>query len=218
MGNKLKKSIDKATLKRSQKEVQELKQKFSDKTFSAETLIEKANAEAKAKAPVSEEHMQKLRAAALEVSKRNPYTTDGRVVMVREFMKKHEEFMQDTPAMPDKGICLYRLNLLKSEVEELKEAIEEMDLVKVLDALTDIDYILAGTKIAFGLGDLSMLSFMEVHGSNMSKENVDGVITKGKTYNPPNLKQTLTMFYGPQVLTKKHDGEKQDSHQTGEQG
>ena len=55
------------------------------------------------------------------------------------------------------------------ELEELREAIEADDLVKVLDAFCDLQYVLSHGILSFGLGKLFSEAFEEVQRSNMSK-------------------------------------------------
>ena len=75
----------------------------------------------------------------------------------------------DTPQIPDKKRCELRVSLLEEELEELKEAIEDGDLVEVADAFCDIQYVLAGAILEFGLGEKFKKLFEEVQRSNMSK-------------------------------------------------
>jgi len=71
--------------------------------------------------------------------------------------------------IPDKKRCELRVNLIEEELNELKEAIENDDLVEVADALCDIQYVLSGAILEFGLGDKFKTLFDEVQRSNMSK-------------------------------------------------
>ena len=58
---------------------------------------------------------------------------------------------------------------LLEELKELKEAIEENDLVEVIDALCDIQYVLSGAILEFGFAEKFKEMFDEVQRSNMSK-------------------------------------------------
>ena len=90
-----------------------------------------------------------------------------------------------------------RYNLIKEELEELKIAIEEKDLLEVADALTDILYVTYGAGHAFGI-DLDKC-FNEVQESNMSKPGEDGKpiynkmgkVMKGPKYFKPNLSKFI---------------------------
>lgn len=75
----------------------------------------------------------------------------------------------DAPAIPDEKRCELRINLLQEELDELKEAIANDDLVEVADALSDIQYVLSGAILEFGLGAKFKSLFDEVQRSNMSK-------------------------------------------------
>jgi len=75
----------------------------------------------------------------------------------------------DQPAIPDEKRCTLRVNLLQEELNELKTAIEQNDLVEVADALADIQYVLSGAVHEFGLGSRFKELFDEVQRSNMSK-------------------------------------------------
>lgn len=73
------------------------------------------------------------------------------------------------PTIPNEARCRLRINLLEEELRELKEAIAENDLVEVADALCDIQYVLSGAILEFGLADKFKSLFDEVQRSNMSK-------------------------------------------------
>lgn len=75
----------------------------------------------------------------------------------------------ETPQIPSKQRCELRVNLLQEELNELKEAIESGNVVEVADALADLQYVLSGAVLEFGLGDKFVQLFNEVQRSNMSK-------------------------------------------------
>ena len=86
--------------------------------------------------------------------------------------KFHEVFKHpilDKPAIPDKKRCDLRVELIQEELNELQQAIIDNDIVEVADALCDIQYVLAGAILEFGLGDKFSDLFNEVQRSNMSK-------------------------------------------------
>jgi predicted HAD superfamily Cof-like phosphohydrolase len=90
-----------------------------------------------------------------------------------------------------------RYDLIKEELDELKVAIENNDLLEVADALTDILYVTYGAGHAFGI-DLDKC-FKEVQNSNMSKLDINGKpiyneagkVMKGPNYFKPNLKKFI---------------------------
>ncbi len=75
----------------------------------------------------------------------------------------------DTPTIPDENRCALRINLLQEELDELKEAIAQNDITAVADALSDLQYVLSGAILEFGLGAKFKALFEEVQRSNMSK-------------------------------------------------
>ena len=84
----------------------------------------------------------------------------------------HETFelpILDKPQIPSADRCTLRVNLIEEELNELKEAITAGDLVEVADALCDIQYVLSGAILEFGLADKFKALFDEVQRSNMSK-------------------------------------------------
>ena len=99
------------------------------------------------------------------------------------------------PQIPDEKRVALRLRLLYEEMKELEDAIDKGSVVDVLDALTDIQYVLDGAYLEFGMGRIKQKAFDEVHQSNMSKLDKDhmpivredGKILKGPNYFPPNL-------------------------------
>ena len=88
---------------------------------------------------------------------------------VAAFHKTFQHPILDTPQIPSKERCDLRVSLIAEELEELKEAIAEGDLVEVADALCDIQYVLSGAVLEFGLGEKFKELFDEVQRSNMSK-------------------------------------------------
>ena len=74
-----------------------------------------------------------------------------------------------SPVIPDEKRCNLRVALLQEELDELKTAILENDIVGVADALSDLQYVLSGAVLEFGLGDKFKSLFDEVQRSNMSK-------------------------------------------------
>lgn len=84
----------------------------------------------------------------------------------------HERFLHPilpTPQMPTKVRANLRQALMEEELSEFAEAVQKGDLVGVADALCDLQYVLTGTVLEFGMGSAFMRMFREVHGSNMSK-------------------------------------------------
>ena len=88
---------------------------------------------------------------------------------VAEFHRTFGHPIEPVPVIPAEVRCQLRVALIAEELEELKEAIEEGDIVAVADALCDIQYVLSGAVLEFGLGEKFNTLFNEVQRSNMSK-------------------------------------------------
>ena len=115
---------------------------------------------------------------------------------VRKFMETFGQETKEKASFPNDKITSLRYDLIKEELDELKEAISKRDLKEVADALTDILYVTYGAGHAFGI-DLDSC-FKEVQNSNMSKLGLDGkpiYNEKGKVMKGPNyFKPDLSKF------------------------
>ena len=108
-------------------------------------------------------------------------------------MQTFGQEVKSKPSFSSEKINDLRYNLIKEELGELKQAMDDKDLLEVADALTDILYVTYGAGIAFGI-DLDKC-FEEVQNSNMSKLGVDGKpiyneagkVMKGPNYFKPDL-------------------------------
>jgi len=88
---------------------------------------------------------------------------------VAEFHRTFEAPILETPKIPSEDRCNLRINLLQEELNELSEAIKNKDIIEIADALCDLQYVLSGAVLEFGLGDKFVELFNEVQRSNMSK-------------------------------------------------
>jgi predicted HAD superfamily Cof-like phosphohydrolase len=117
---------------------------------------------------------------------------------VKIFMETFSQEVKNKPSFSTDKINSLRYDLIKEELEELKVAIENKDLLEVADALTDILYVTYGAGHAFGI-DLDKC-FEEVQSSNMSKldeedkpiYNESGKVMKGPKYFKPDLNKFVT--------------------------
>ena len=116
---------------------------------------------------------------------------------VRLFMKTYGQEVKDKAGFSDAKTNKLRIDLIKEELEELTEAMQDENLLEVADALTDILYVTYGAGHAFGI-DLDKC-FEEVQNSNMSKLGKDGKpifneagkVMKGPNYFKPDLSKYL---------------------------
>jgi predicted HAD superfamily Cof-like phosphohydrolase len=88
---------------------------------------------------------------------------------VSQFHKTFNAPILERPEIPSEERCQLRVSLLQEELNELSEAIKNKDLVEVADALCDLQYVLSGAILEFGLGEKFDELFNEVQRSNMSK-------------------------------------------------
>jgi predicted HAD superfamily Cof-like phosphohydrolase len=88
---------------------------------------------------------------------------------VAEFHTTFKHPVIEKPAIPSKERCELRVSLLAEELKELQQAIDDNNLVEIADALCDLQYVLSGAILEFGLGEKFKELFDEVHRSNMSK-------------------------------------------------
>lgn len=88
---------------------------------------------------------------------------------VSEFHETFKAPILESPQIPSKERCELRVSLLQEELNELKQAIEDNDLVEIADALADLQYVLSGAILEFGLKTKFDVLFNEVQRSNMSK-------------------------------------------------
>jgi predicted HAD superfamily Cof-like phosphohydrolase len=91
------------------------------------------------------------------------------LALVADFHQTFKHPILPTPAIPDENRCKLRVALIAEELKELEVAILEKDIVEVADALCDIQYVLSGAILEFGLGEKFKALFEEVQRSNMSK-------------------------------------------------
>ncbi len=114
---------------------------------------------------------------------------------VAEFHRAFDLPILEKPQIPNMKRCELRINLIDEELQELKEAIADGDLTEAADAFADLQYVLSGAILEFGLADRFLEIFDEVQRSNMSKrcrsreeaertlkyyqeQNVEGMIVK----------------------------------------
>jgi len=117
---------------------------------------------------------------------------------VGTFMKTFGQEVKTKPSFGSDKINKLRIELIKEELDELKEAMDNNDLLEVADALTDILYVTYGAGHAFGI-DLDKC-FDEVQNSNMSKlgengepiYNESGKVMKGPNYFKPDLSKFVS--------------------------
>ena len=112
-------------------------------------------------------------------------------------MKTFGQDIKKKAELGDKKLNQLRIGLIIEELDDLKNAIKENNILEVADALTDILYVTYGAGHSFGI-NLDKC-FDEVQKSNMSKLGGDGKpiyneagkVMKGPKYFKPNLSKFL---------------------------
>ena len=116
---------------------------------------------------------------------------------VKKFMETFGQEVLNKPKFPNDRTIKLRIDLIKEELNELEEAINNNNLVEVADALTDILYVTYGAGHSFGIN--LDACFEEVQNSNMSKldnngepiYNDKGKVMKGPNYFKPDLSKFI---------------------------
>ena len=143
-----------------------------------------------------------------------------RQMLVRDFHRMTGEPIKDAPEPPDEAQAVLRAKLVLEEALELAEALgvivmtpvrdsgeasvvdvervevypyKKPNLVAVVDALRDLEYVIHGTEIALGVADVTDETFLEVHRSNMEKQPVDygKKAIKPAGWKPPKIADVL---------------------------
>ena len=112
-------------------------------------------------------------------------------------METFGQEVKSRPSFSSDKINILRYNLIKEELDEFKQALDNNDLLEVADALTDILYVTYGAGHAFGIN--LDACFEEVQNSNMSKLGSDGKpiyndqgkVMKGPNYFKPDLSKFI---------------------------
>ena len=91
------------------------------------------------------------------------------IKMVEEFNNAFNAPVLETPQIPSKERCNLRVTLIQEELDEMKEAIENGDVIEIADSLGDLMVVLCGSILEFGMGDKFDEIFENIHNSNMSK-------------------------------------------------
>lgn len=131
---------------------------------------------------------------------------------VRVFHEKYEHPIADKLTLATPELRMLRFNLILEELDELSGALGidwdfkvnghvtgnyELDIVEAADALGDIDYVVAGANLVFGIPAQAVMQ--EIQRANLSKlgedgkpiKRADGKILKGPNYTPPDIRAVL---------------------------
>ena len=114
-------------------------------------------------------------------------------MMVEEFHKLFNLNIRRVPGPLDADTKILRMNLIREEVQELKEAFDGNDVVAIAKELADLLYVVYGAAVSSGI-DMAPV-FREVHRSNLTKigghKREDGKWVKPATYSPARIEPIL---------------------------
>lgn len=112
---------------------------------------------------------------------------------VLNFHRKFGCFIAEKPSIQDKKRKKLRIALIQEEFDELLDAVKKKNIVKIADALADIQYVVNGMAIAYGI-NLDEVH-KEVHASNMRKVGgkirPDGKVLKPEGWKSPQIEEIL---------------------------
>ena len=118
---------------------------------------------------------------------------------VEEFMRAGGQTTSIIPEVPDPPIAERRIEMLREEVDELEDAVADIDIVEYADAIADIIYVALGAAVEAGIDIEPVIE--EVIDSNNSKidwerglpwaRHDNGKIAKTERYSPPNIRSII---------------------------
>ena len=97
---------------------------------------------------------------------------------------------------------------MQEELNELKEAIAENDIIEIGDALADLQYVLSGAILEFGLGSSFKELFDEVQRSNLSKacqSESEAIATQEAYHKKDGTESYIEKVNGKYVVYRKGD-------------
>ena len=118
---------------------------------------------------------------------------------VEAFMRAGGQTTSIIPEVPDPPIAERRIEMLREEVDELEDAVADIDIVEYADAIADIIYVALGAAVEAGIDIEPVIE--EVIDSNNSKidwerglpwaRHDNGKIAKTERYSPPNIRSII---------------------------
>ncbi|MBK9107944.1 MAG: nucleoside triphosphate pyrophosphohydrolase family protein [Saprospiraceae bacterium] len=115
----------------------------------------------------------------------------------------------EDPQIPPMERCNLRISLLAEELRELEEGIEKKNIIEIADALCDLQYVLSGAILEFGLGSKFKALFDEVQRSNMSKACAtleEAIATQEKYAHEKQVESEIIIKDGKFLVYRKEDG------------
>ena len=111
--------------------------------------------------------------------------------LVKKFHQKFKAPVLEKPSLIPEDRSSLRHNLMKDEVTEYNEGVQQEDLENIAKELADILYAVYGTILEHGLQNKMEEIFEEVHRSNMSKDYNQYKMVKGEGYFKADIRKVL---------------------------
>lgn len=118
---------------------------------------------------------------------------------VKDFMWAGGQTICIVPEVPDPPIAERRIEMLREEVNELEDAVADIDIVEYADAVADIIYVALGAAVEAGIDIEPVIE--EVIESNNSKidwqkaqpwaRHGNGKIAKDEHYRAPDIRSII---------------------------
>ena len=118
---------------------------------------------------------------------------------VEAFMRAGGQTTSIIPEVPDTPIAERRIEMLREEVNELEDAVADIDIVEYADAIADIIYVALGAAVEAGIDIEPVIE--EVIDSNNSKidwqsaqpwaRHGNGKIAKDEHYRAPDIRSII---------------------------
>lgn len=118
---------------------------------------------------------------------------------VEAFMRAGGQTTSIIPEVPDPPIAERRIEMLREEVDELEDAVADIDIVEYADAIADIIYVALGAAVEAGIDIEPVIE--EVIDSNNSKidwqsaqpwaRHDNGKIAKDEHYRAPDIRSII---------------------------
>ena len=119
---------------------------------------------------------------------------ETQLAQLKEFHTVVNSAWQNTPAVTDETNRDFRIKLMREELTEVEEAMQEGDVAHIAKELADLLYTVFGTIGAYGLAEKMPQVFDAVHESNMSKKvksEVNTKAVKGEKYKEADINSIL---------------------------
>lgn len=126
--------------------------------------------------------------------------------MVTDFQILFENPVGDKPELPEDRWRL-KIALIQEELDELEAACRANDKIEMLDAFCDIQYVLAGAIIEFGMQKNFEQAFLDVHESNMSKacKDMDETLKTMAHYSKQGVQTSFMVSDGKYIVFRVSD-------------